>query len=85
MCNRIKKSAKQDVQDKACLFVSKSWLKSKSKKKSKNRDIYFLSISHSPISNDVLLLSVRSKIMKHVYVLFVAFRKKCKWSFKLLF
>ncbi len=64
MCNRIKKSAKQDVQDKldvqkqvrcaktskmcdkACLFVSKSWLKSKSKKKiKKSWFIFFVHIA----------------------------------------
>ncbi len=67
MCNRIKKSAKQDVQKQVrCeikhVCLSKSWLKSKSKKKSKNRDIYFLSISHSPTFNVLLIKESKKKV-----------------------
>ncbi len=72
MCNRIKKSAKTSkMWDKACLFVSKSWLKSKSEKKSKNRDIYFLSISHSP-TREALKLGHQILLPKN-YSDFIAF------------
>ncbi len=43
---------------KACLFVSKSWLISKSTKKSRNRDSFFLSTLHSPNTEYMYLINI---------------------------